>query len=164
MPDILNMVHMTKQFGNFKANDDISIDVRKRGRSWRFWGKTAPAKATLDECALRPVSPHQWVKSGLTGSVWTLKALCRRFRLGIGMVHQHFMLVQAFKIWENMVLGLQDEQEHVLKEEQPPKRRFGSWPKKYRLQIDPDARIARCQWDCSSRWRLQRCSTGDRSC
>ena len=139
MPDILNMVHMTKQFGNFKANDDISIDVRK-GEILALLGENGAGKSTLMNVLYglyRPTSGEIW----FDGKRVDIESPLQAISLGIGMVHQHFMLVQAFKTWENIVLGLQDEQKHVLKEEQA-KKKIQELAEKYRLQIDPDARIS----------------------
>ena len=138
MPDILNMVHMTKQFGSFKANDDISIDVHQ-GEILALLGENGAGKSTLMNVLYglyRPTSGEIWFDGKKVDIDSPLKAIS----LGIGMVHQHFMLVQAFKTWENIVLGLQDEQKHLLKED-VAKKKIRELAKNYNLQIDPDAQI-----------------------
>lgn len=138
MPDILNMVHMTKQFGTFKANDDISIDVHP-GEILALLGENGAGKSTLMNVLYglyRPTSGEIWFDGEKVDIDSPLKAIS----LGIGMVHQHFMLVQAFKTWENIVLGLRDEQRHLLKEDQA-KKKILKLAEDYHLQIDPDAQI-----------------------
>lgn len=138
MPDILNMVHMTKQFGSFKANDDISIDVHQ-GEILALLGENGAGKSTLMNVLYglyRPTSGEIW----FDGSQVEIDSPLKAISLGIGMVHQHFMLVQAFKTWENIVLGLQDEQKRLLKEDQA-KKKILELAQRYHLQIDPDAQI-----------------------
>ena len=138
MPDILNMVHVTKQFGNFKANDDISIDVHQ-GEILALLGENGAGKSTLMNVLYglyRPTNGEIWFDGKQVDIDSPLKAIS----LGIGMVHQHFMLVQAFKTWENIVLGLQDEQKHLLKED-TAKKKIRELAENYNLQIDPDAQI-----------------------
>ena len=138
MPDILNMVHMTKQFGNFKANDDISIDVHP-GEILALLGENGAGKSTLMNVLYglyRPTSGEIWFDGKKVDIESPLKAIS----LGIGMVHQHFMLIRAFKTWENIVLGLQDEQKHLLKED-IAKKKIQKLAEEYHLQIDPDAQI-----------------------
>ena len=138
MPDILNMVHITKQFGAFKANDDISIDVRE-GEILALLGENGAGKSTLMNVLYglyRPTSGE----IRMDGRTVAIDSPLTAISLGIGMVHQHFMLVQAFKTWENIVLGLQDEQKHLLKEAQA-KQKIQALARQYRLQIDPDAQI-----------------------
>ena len=138
MPDMLNMVHMTKQFGSFKANDDISIDVRQ-GEILALLGENGAGKSTLMNVLYglyRPTSGEIY----MDGKAVEIDSPLTAISLGIGMVHQHFMLVQAFKTWENIVLGLQDEQKRLLKEAQA-KQKIQELARQYRLQIDPDAQI-----------------------
>lgn len=138
MPDMLNMVHMTKQFGSFKANDDISIDVRP-GEILALLGENGAGKSTLMNVLYglyRPTSGEIY----MDGKAVEIDSPLTAISLGIGMVHQHFMLVQAFKTWENIVLGLQDEQKRLLKEAQA-KQKIQELARQYRLQIDPDAQI-----------------------
>ncbi|MGI6030879.1 MAG: ABC transporter ATP-binding protein [Eubacteriales bacterium] len=138
MPDILNMVHMTKQFGDFKANDDISIDVHK-GEILALLGENGAGKSTLMNVLYglyQPTSGEIWFNGRRVEIDSPLKAIS----LGIGMVHQHFMLVQAFKTWENVVLGLKDEQKHILKED-VAKQKIKELAERFWLQIDPDAPI-----------------------
>jgi ABC-type uncharacterized transport system ATPase subunit len=138
MSDMLNMVHMTKQFGTFKANDDISIDVH-RGEILALLGENGAGKSTLMNVLYglyHPTSGEIW----FDGKKVTIDSPLTAISLGIGMVHQHFMLVQAFKTWENIVLGLQDEQKHLLKEARA-KQQIRELAQRYHLQIDPDAPI-----------------------
>lgn len=138
MPDILNMVHITKQFGSFKANDDISIDVH-RGEILALLGENGAGKSTLMNVLYglyRPTAGEIWFDGKKVEIDSPLKAIS----LGIGMVHQHFMLIRAFKTWENIVLGLQDEQKNLLKED-VAKQKIRKLAEDYHLQIDPDAQI-----------------------
>lgn len=138
MSDILNMVHITKQFGSFKANDDISIDVHQ-GEILALLGENGAGKSTLMNILYglyQPTGGEIW----LNGKKVEIDSPLKAISLGIGMVHQHFMLVQAFKTWENIVLGLQDEQKYLLKEDRA-KKKICELAENYHLQIDPDAQI-----------------------
>jgi simple sugar transport system ATP-binding protein len=138
MADILNMAHITKQFGAFKANDDVSIDVRQ-GEILALLGENGAGKSTLMNILYglyRPTSGEILLDGRPVRITDPLKAI----GLGIGMVHQHFMLVQAFKTWENVVLGLRDEQRRLLRED-AAREKLRALAERYRLQIDPDARI-----------------------
>lgn len=138
MPDILNMIHITKQFGTFKANDDITIDVHE-GEILALLGENGAGKSTLMNILYglyRPTSGE----IRFEGKTIEIKNPLEAISLGIGMVHQHFMLIQAFKTWENVVLGLRDEQRRLLKEE-IAKKKLSDLAERYRLQVDPDAPI-----------------------
>ena len=139
MPDILNMRHITKQFGDFKANDDISIDVHQ-GEILALLGENGAGKTTLMNILYGLYKPT----SGeilFDGKPVAIDSPLKAISLGIGMVHQHFMLVQAFKTWENIVLGLQDEQKIILKES-IAKKKIMELADAYNLQINPDAQIS----------------------
>ena len=138
MPDILNMVHMTKKFGKFKANDDISIDVHQ-GEILALLGENGAGKSTLMNLLYglyKPTSGEIW----FDGKKVDIDSPLTAISLGIGMVHQHFMLVQEFETWENIVLGLQDEQKYQLKPA-VAKEKIRALAEEYHLQLDPNAQI-----------------------
>ncbi|MBE6989772.1 MAG: ABC transporter ATP-binding protein [Ruminococcaceae bacterium] len=138
MPDILNMVNMTKYFGTFKANDNICIDVRQ-GEILALLGENGAGKTTLMNLLYGLYQPSSG-KIIYQGEEVVIDSPLTAISMGIGMVHQHFMLVKAFKTWENVVLGLQDEQKHLLREK-VAKEKIARLAEEYRLQIDPDAQI-----------------------
>ena len=135
---MINMRHITKQFGDFKANDDISLDVRE-GEILALLGENGSGKTTLMNILYGLYQPT-------SGEIFFRGAPVRQhspqqaIAMGIGMVHQHFMLIQAFKTWENIVLGLKDEQKTILKEA-AAKKKIAELAETYSLQIDPDAEI-----------------------
>jgi len=138
VPDILNMVHMTKKFGKFKANDDISIDVHQ-GEILALLGENGAGKSTLMNLLYglyKPTSGEIW----FDGKKVDIDSPLTAISLGIGMVHQHFMLVQEFETWENIVLGLQDEQKYQLKPA-VAKEKIRALAEEYHLQLDPNAQI-----------------------
>ena len=138
MPDILNMKNITKQFGSFKANDNINIDVHQ-GEILALLGENGAGKSTLMNILYglyKPTSGEIYFNGEKVQIDDPLKAI----DMGIGMVHQHFMLFQAFKTWECVVLGLQDEQKKILKED-IAKKKIMDIAKKYDLTIYPDAQI-----------------------
>lgn len=138
MPDILNMVNMTKCFGTFKANDNISIDVHE-GEILALLGENGAGKTTLMNLLYGLYQPTAGTIY-LNGTEVKIESPLTAISMGIGMVHQHFMLVKAFKTWENIVLGLQDEQRTILKEEMA-KEKIRALAADYHLQLDPDAQI-----------------------
>ena len=65
----------------------------------------------------------------------------KAIELGIGMVHQHFMLIPAFKTWENVVLGVPGDSRLRI-DERAVREKILEISRQYRLQVDPDAKIA----------------------
>ena len=128
------MVQITKKFGDFKANDNISIDVRQ-GEILALLGENGAGKSTLMNILYGLYRPTSG-KILFDGKEVEIDSPLTAISLGIGMVHQHFMLVQAFKTWENIVLGLQDEQKRILKPAEA-KKKITELAKNYRLQIVP---------------------------
>ena len=138
MSDILKMINITKQFGRLKANDNININV-VQGEILALLGENGAGKSTLVNILYGLYKPTR-------GEIWfdgrkiVIDSPLKAIELGIGMVHQHFMLIPAFKTWENIVLGLGGEQKYVLNETRA-KERIHDIAKKYNLTIDCDARI-----------------------
>ncbi len=102
-PVIIEARHLTKKFPNVVANDDISIDFR-RGEIHCLLGENGAGKTTLAECLFG----YYQVDSGeiyYKGKKVLLTSPRDAINLGIGMVHQHFVLVRPFSVLENIALG-----------------------------------------------------------
>ncbi len=103
MEQILRMENITKQFGDMYANKDINFDVR-RGEVHTLLGENGAGKSTLMNVLFGLYQPT-------AGSIWfggkkvKIDSPAQAVKLGIGMVHQHFMLVEALTVFENIILG-----------------------------------------------------------
>jgi simple sugar transport system ATP-binding protein len=93
MNEILRMEHISKQFGDFYANRDISFDVQK-GEVHTLLGENGAGKSTLMNVL---IGLYQQTDGSifLNGEKVRIDSPAEAVRLGIGMVHQHFMLVEA---------------------------------------------------------------------
>ena len=100
---VIEMREITKIFGDFVANDHINLNVR-RGEIHALLGENGAGKSTLMNMLaglLEPTSGEIAIK----GEVVKIDSPSKAAHLGIGMVHQHFMLVDAFTVAENIILG-----------------------------------------------------------
>lgn len=100
---VVEMRHITKEFGTFKANDDVNLQVRP-GEIHALLGENGAGKLTLMNMLsglLEPTSGEIW----MNGEKVNITSPTAANKLGIGMVHQHFMLVDAFTVTENIILG-----------------------------------------------------------
>ena len=100
---VVEMRHITKEFGTFKANDDVNLQVRP-GEIHALLGENGAGKSTLMNMLsglLEPTSGEIW----MNGEKVNITSPTAANKLGIGMVHQHFMLVDAFTVTENIILG-----------------------------------------------------------
>lgn len=103
MEEILRMEHITKQFGDVYANRDINLDVR-RGEVHTLLGENGAGKSTLMNVLFGLYQPTEG-RIILKGKPVKIDSPAQAVRLGIGMVHQHFMLVEAMTVFENIILG-----------------------------------------------------------
>jgi len=101
--ELLRMEHISKRFGTFYANRDISLTVN-RGEVLTLLGENGAGKSTLMNVLTGLYQPTE-------GSIWLngqkikIDSPSQAVKLGIGMVHQHFMLVDAMTVFENIILG-----------------------------------------------------------
>lgn len=103
MEEILRMEHITKKFGGFCANRDINWEVR-RGEVHTLLGENGAGKSTLMNVLFglyQPTAGSIYLK----GKKVKIDSPAQAVGLGIGMVHQHFMLVEAMTVFENIILG-----------------------------------------------------------
>ena len=100
---ILRMEHITKQFGSVYANRNITFDVRA-GEVHTLLGENGAGKSTLMNVLFglyQPTAGDIYVR----GQKVKIESPAQAVKLGIGMVHQHFMLVEAMTVFENIILG-----------------------------------------------------------
>lgn len=134
---VLRMVGITKRFPGVLANDHVGLELY-RGEVLALLGENGAGKSTLMNvlCGLyRPDEGTVW----LDGWLADIQSPRDAYDLGIGMVHQNFMLVETMTVAENVVLGLQglSFQPH-LEEVSQRLRELGA---RYGLEVDPDAYI-----------------------
>ena len=132
--NVIEMQKITKQFGDFVANDNIDLEVRQ-GEIHALLGENGAGKSTLMNMLvglLQPTSGDIIVK----GKSVNLDSPSKAAKLGIGMVHQHFMLVEAFTVAENIILGNEITKGGVLNLKQATKE-ITALSEKYGLMILP---------------------------
>ncbi len=103
MQEILRMENITKRFGEMYANKDINFEVLK-GEVHTLLGENGAGKSTLMNVLFglyQPTSGSVY----LNGSKVRIDSPAQAVKLGIGMVHQHFMLVEDMTVFENIILG-----------------------------------------------------------
>ncbi len=103
MREILRIEGISKRFGEFYANKDISLDIR-RGEVHTLLGENGAGKSTLMNVLIGLYQPTAG-KIFLNGEEVRIDSPAKAVALGIGMVHQHFMLVEAMTVFENIILG-----------------------------------------------------------
>ncbi|QCI87310.1 ABC transporter ATP-binding protein [Vagococcus zengguangii] len=135
---VIEMRNITKQFGTFKANDNINLQLEK-GEIHALLGENGAGKSTLMNILSGLLEPT----SGeilLNGEVVNISGPTAANRMGIGMVHQHFMLIDAFTVTENIVLGSELTKNGVL-DQKKARQEIIDVSEKYGLDVDPDAYI-----------------------
>ena len=103
MEEFLRMEHITKRFGDLYANRDINLTVRK-GEVHTLLGENGAGKSTLMNVLIGLYQPTEG-QIYLNGQPVKIDNPAKAVQLGIGMVHQHFMLVEAMTVFENIILG-----------------------------------------------------------
>ena len=103
MSELLRMEHISKRFGSFYANKDISLTVN-RGEVLTLLGENGAGKSTLMNILIGLYQPTEG-KIFLEGKEVRIESPSQAVKLGIGMVHQHFMLVEAMTVFDNIILG-----------------------------------------------------------
>ena len=97
------MEHISKRFGSFYANKDISLTVNC-GEVLTLLGENGAGKSTLMNILIGLYQPTEG-KIFLEGKEVRIESPSQAVKLGIGMVHQHFMLVEAMTVFDNIILG-----------------------------------------------------------
>ncbi|MEM5768466.1 MAG: ABC transporter ATP-binding protein, partial [Bacillota bacterium] len=133
------MKHIVKEFPGIRANDDITLQVKK-GEIHALLGENGAGKSTLMSVLFGMYKPESGTIS-LRGEEVSISGPNRANELGIGMVHQHFMLVHNFTVLQNIILGVETTKGGFLKNDKA-REKVMALSKQYGLSVDPDALIS----------------------
>ncbi len=139
MKEFLRMEEITKQFGTVYANRNINLSIRE-GEVHTLLGENGAGKSTLMNILIglyQPTSGSIW----LHGKKVRIDSPKTAVKMGIGMVHQHFMLVEAMTVFENIILGTKKDKSIFIKKEQLQKEIL-ELSEKYGLEVDLDKQIS----------------------
>ena len=137
--NVIEMRDITKVFGEFVANDKINLHLRK-GEIHALLGENGAGKSTLMNMLAGLLEPTSG-EIAVNGQVVNLDSPSKAAGLGIGMVHQHFMLVEAFTVAENIILGSELTKNGVL-DIAGASKEIKALSERYGLAVDPSAKVA----------------------
>ena len=137
-PYAIEMLNITKRFPGIVANDNITLQL-KRGEIHALLGENGAGKSTLMSVLFGLYQPEEGVIKK-DGQVVQIKEPNDANALGIGMVHQHFKLVECFSILDNIILGVEPCKNGFL-QKQEAREKVLALSEKYGLQVDPDALV-----------------------
>lgn len=137
MTTILRTVNLTKRFPGVIANEDVNFDLRQ-GEIHCLFGENGAGKSTLSSCLFGFYQPEggglEW-----KGAPVKFRSPRDAIRAGIGMVHQHFVLVPDFTVLENIVVGTHESGWQLELEE--ARERVASLCQEYEIDLEPDALV-----------------------
>lgn len=103
---VIEMLYITKEFPGIKANDDITLQLKK-GEIHALLGENGAGKSTLMSVLFGMYQPEEG-EIRKNGTPVTIRDPNDATALGIGMVHQHFKLIDVFSVLDNIILGAED--------------------------------------------------------
>jgi len=136
---VVEMRGITKRFPGIVADDRVDFDVRK-GEVHALLGENGAGKSTLMNMLYGLYRPDEG-EIVVNGQSVTFGSAKDAIEHGIGMVHQHFMLIPVMTVAENIVLGTEPKSNGVLLDYDTALERVRDISKRYGLVVDPDARI-----------------------
>lgn len=134
----IEMLNITKRFPGIVANDNITLQLKK-GEIHALLGENGAGKSTLMSVLFGLYQPEEG-EIRKDGKKVTINNPNDANDLGIGMVHQHFKLVECFSVLDNIVLGVETTKNGLLKMDEA-KKKVMELSEKYGLYVDPDALI-----------------------
>ncbi|MGE7601729.1 ABC transporter ATP-binding protein [Peribacillus sp. NPDC097675] len=139
MEYVIEMLNIRKEFPGIVANDNVTLQVKK-GEIHALLGENGAGKSTLMNVLFGLYQPEQG-EIRVNGEPHKITSPNIANDLGIGMVHQHFMLVDPFTVTENIILGKEPSKAGKidLKEASEEVRKLSE---QYQLRVDPHAKIA----------------------
>ena len=135
---VIEMLNITKEFPGIKANDDVTLQLR-RGEIHALLGENGAGKSTLMSVLFGLYQPEAGIIKK-DGQVVQINNPNDATALHIGMVHQHFKLVECFTVLDNIILGAEPMNGLVV-DRKAARRRVVELSERYGLKVDPDAKI-----------------------
>jgi simple sugar transport system ATP-binding protein len=139
MDYIIEMLDITKEFPGIVANDGVTLQVKK-GEIHALLGENGAGKSTLMNVLFGLYQPEKGVIK-IRGKEVKIDGPRTANALGIGMVHQHFMLVDTFTVLQNIVLGMETVSGGLLQMEEA-REKVDALSETYGLKVDPDALVS----------------------
>ena len=136
--EAIRMKGIVKRFGNFTANDHINLTVHK-GEVHAILGENGAGKSTLMNVLYGIYQPNEG-SIEIDGKPVKINGPEEAIKLGIGMVHQHFMLIQPFTVTENIILGSEPRKGLVV-DKVSAREKIMELSERYGLKVDPDAKV-----------------------
>ncbi len=135
----IEMVNITKRFPGIVANDNVTLQLR-HGEIHALLGENGAGKSTLMSVLFGMYQPEEGFirKDGVRVEIHNPNDANA---LGIGMVHQHFKLVECFTVLDNIILGMEPTGKTGLLQKQQARQKVLALSEKYGLKVDPDALI-----------------------
>ena len=137
-PYAIEMLNITKRFPGIIANDNITLQLKK-GEIHALLGENGAGKSTLMSVLFGLYQPEEGVIKK-DGQVVSIKDPNDANALGIGMVHQHFKLVECFSVLDNIIMGAEPTKYGFL-QKKDAREKVLALSEKYGLRVDPDALI-----------------------
>ncbi|MEA4870086.1 Xylose import ATP-binding protein XylG [bioreactor metagenome] len=135
---VIEMLNITKDFPGIRANDDVTLRL-KRGEIHALLGENGAGKSTLMSVLFGLYQPEGGtIKKD--GKIVRIKDPNDANALNIGMVHQHFKLVEVFSVLDNIILGVEPSRLGFLQKKEARKK-IVELSQRYKLRVDPDALI-----------------------
>ena len=135
---VIEMLHITKVFPGIKANDDITLQLR-RGEIHALLGENGAGKSTLMSVLFGLYQPEEG-EIRKNGEVVKINNPNDATRLNIGMVHQHFKLIEVFTVLDNIILGAETTKLGFLQKKEA-RAKVEALIEKYGLHVDLDAKV-----------------------
>jgi len=137
-PYAIEMVNITKKFPGIIANDNVTLQLRQ-GEIHALLGENGAGKSTLMSVLFGLYQAEEG-EIRKNGQVVKIQNPNDANALGIGMVHQHFKLVECFSVLDNIILGVEDSKFGLLQREKA-RQKVLALSERYGLKVDPDALV-----------------------
>lgn len=135
---VIEMLHITKDFPGIRANDDITLQLRK-GEIHALLGENGAGKSTLMSVLFGMYQPEEG-EIRKNGEKVKIHDPNDATALGIGMVHQHFKLVDVFTVLDNIILGAETTKLGFVQRKEA-RRKVEELSERYGLRVDLDAKV-----------------------
>ncbi len=136
---VLELRGITKRYPGIVADDNVDFDLR-RGEVHALLGENGAGKSTLMNILYGLTKPDEG-EILVGGKQVSFSSAKDAIETGIGMVHQHFMLIPVMTVAENIVLGIEPKRDGVLLDERAARRRVEEIARTFNFSVDPGARV-----------------------